>query len=148
MTTVTQPADSPRVTATAAALSSVGSKLQKTLFFEVLVILGNSAGALAMIGAAYGMATQDHFTGVNLYFGYLADGVPAALFAAAAVLTAVVAVRTWKMLGAANSGDTATLTQLSSPGWAVVAIFAGWVVPGITLLKVNAAIRDLGSEPR
>jgi len=148
MTTVTKPADRPPVTSTGVALSSIGSTLQKTLVFEVLVILGNSLGALAMIGAAYGMATQDHFTGASLYFGYLADGVPAALFAAAAVLTAVVAVSTWKMLNAANSGDIAMLRQLSSPGWAVVAVVASWVVPGIALRKVNAAIRELGSQSR
>ena len=140
MTTASQPADHLRVTSTTAALSRIGSKLQKTLIFEVVVILGNSVGALALIGATYAMAIQDRFTGANLFFGYLADGVPAALFAAAAVLTVVVAIRTWKMLNAANSGNIAALRQLSSPGWAVVAIFASWMVPGITLLKVIAAI--------
>jgi hypothetical protein len=145
MTTVHTPADR---LPSAAALSSISSKLQKALVFEVLVIVGNSAGALLMIGATYAMASQDHFTGATLFFGYLADGIPAALFVAAAALTAVVAIRTSKMLNAANSGDTAALRQLSSPGWAVVAIFASWVVPGITLLKVNEAIKELGSEPR
>jgi hypothetical protein len=148
MTTASQPADRLRVTSATAALSRIGSKLQRTLIFEVVVILGNSVGALALIGATYAMATQDRFTGANLFFGYLADGVPAALFAAAAVLTVVVAIRTWKMLNAANSGDIAALRQLSSPGWAVVAIFACWVVPGIALLKVNAAIKELTTEAR
>jgi hypothetical protein len=149
MTSASQAPDRlPATPSPAAALSSISSKLQKTLFFEVVVILGNSAGALAMIGATYAMATQDHFTGSTLFFGYLADGIPAALFAAAAVLTAVVAIRTWKMLTAANSGDIAALKEQSSPGWAVVAIFASWVVPGITLLKVNAAIKELTTQSR
>jgi len=148
MTTVTKPADRPPVTSTGVALSSIGSTLQKTLVFEVLVILGNSLGALAMIGAAYGMATQDHFTGASLYFGYLADGVPAALFAAAAVGAGVGGGRPGEMLKAAESGDIAMLRQLSSPGWAVVAVVASWVVPGIALRKVNAAIRELGSQSR
>jgi hypothetical protein len=148
MTTASQPADRLRVTSTAAALSSIGSKLQKALIFEVVAILGNSAAALALIGTTYAMATQDRFTGANLFFGYLADGMPAALFAAAAVLTVVVAIRTWKMLTAANSGDVAATRQLSSPGWAVVAILASWVVPGITLRKVNAAIKELQAEAR
>jgi hypothetical protein len=149
MTSASQAPDRlPATPSPAAALSSISSKLQKTLFFEVVVILGNSAGALAMIGATYAMATQDRFTGSTLFFGYLADGIPAVLFAAAAELTVVVAIRTWKMLTAANSGDIAALKQLSSPGWAVVAIFACWVVPGITLLKVNAAIKELQTEAR
>jgi hypothetical protein len=147
MSTVTKPADRSQVTPSA-ALSGISSKLQKALAFEVLAFLGNSTAALALIGATYGMATLDHFTGVTLFFGYLADGIPAALFAAAAVLTAVVAVRTWKMLDAASRGDVAALGRLSSPGWAVVAIVASWVIPGRTLRKVHAAIRDLGNEPR
>ena len=145
MTTVPTSADR---LPSAAALSSISSKLQKNLLFLVLVFVGNSVGALVMIGATYGMATQDRFTGATLYFGYLADGIPAALFVAAAALTVVVAIRTWKMLGAANSGDIAALRQLNSPGWAVVAIFACWVGPGITLLKVNTAIKDLQTEAR
>ena len=145
MTTVPTSADR---LPSAAALSSISSKLQKNLFFLFLVFVGNSVGALVLIGATYAMATQDRFTGASLYFGYLADGIPAAVFAAAAALTTVVAIRTWKMLTAANSGEIAALTQLSSPGWAVVAIFACWVVPGITLLKVNTAIKELKTEPR
>ena len=147
MSTVTKPADRPQVTPSA-ALSVISSKLQKALAFEVLAFLGNSTAALALIGATYGMATLDHFTGVTLFFGYLADGIPAALFAAAAVLTAVVAVRTWKMLDAASRGDVAALGRLGSPSWAVVAIVASWVIPGRTLRKVHAAIRNIGSEPR
>jgi len=143
MTTVQTPADR---LSSAAALSRIGSKLQKNLFFLVLVILGNSVAALMLIGATYGMATEDRFTGARLYFGYLADGIPAALFAAAAVLTVVVAIRTWKMLSATHAGDVAALKRLSSPGWAVVAIFACWVAPGITLLKVNKAIMELKTE--
>jgi hypothetical protein len=143
MTTVRTPTHG---LSSAAALSGISSKLQKNLLFMVLVIVGNSVGALVMAGATYAMATQDHFTGASLYFGYLADGIPAALFVAAAVLTVAVAVRTWRMLNAANGGDIAALKSLSSPGWAVVAIFACWVVPGITLLKVNTAIR--GTQDR
>lgn len=145
MTTVPTSADR---LPSAAALSSISSKLQKNLFFLFLVFVGNSVGALVLIGTTYAMATQDRFTGASLYFGYLADGIPAVVFAAAAALTTVVAIRTWKMLTAANSGEIAALTQLSSPGWAVVAIFACWVVPGITLLKVNTAIKELKTEPR
>jgi hypothetical protein len=52
------------------------------------------------------------------------------------------------MLDAANNGDIAMLRQLSSPGWAVVAVVASWVVPGIALRKVNAAIKELGSQSR
>ncbi len=147
MATVAQAPDRMPVTSSAAALSRISSRLQKNLFVEVLVILGNSCGALVMIGTAYAMATQDRFTGATLYFGYLADGIPAALLAAGAVLTVVVANRTWKMLTAANRGDIAALKTLSSPGWAVVAIFSSWVGPGISLLKVSRAISELGSEP-
>lgn len=145
MTTVQNPADR---LPSAAALSSISSRLAKNLFFLVLVILGNSVAALLLIGAAYAMATQDHFTGSTLYFGYLADGIPAAVFAAAAVLSVVVAIRTWTMLSAANSGDLAALRRLSSPGWAVVAIVACWVFPGLMLQKVNAAIKGLPADVR
>ena len=130
MTNVQAPAD--RLSSTA-ALSSISSKLQKNLFFLVLVIPCNAVGAVMLIGATYAMATQDHFTGASLFFGYLADGIPAVFFAAAAVLAVVVTIKTWRMLDAANSGDIAALKRLSSPGWAVVAIFACWVGPGITL---------------
>ena len=145
MTTVSRPAD--RLPA-AAALSGITSKLQKILLVEGLVFLGNGAAAVALIVATYGMATEDHFTGTTLVSGYLADGIPAALFAAAAVLTACVAVRTWKMLGAADRGDVAALTRLSSPGWAVIAMIASWVIPGRKLQQVNGAIMELGSESR
>jgi hypothetical protein len=145
MTTVSTSADRPSA---ATALSGITSKLQKILLAEVLVFLGNSAAAVALIVATYGMATEDHFTGTTLVSGYLATGIPAALFAAAAVLTACVAVRTWKMLDAAGRGDVATLTRLSSPGWAVIAMIASWVIPGRMLQQVNGTIRELGSESR
>lgn len=134
--------------ASAAALSSITGKLQRNLFFLILVFLGNCAACVALIVGTYGMATEDHFTGTTLVSGYLATGIPAAIFAAAAVLTVMVSIRTWKMLSAANSGDVAALRQLSSPGWAIVAIFASWVGPGLTLLKVNTAIKELQTEPR
>ena len=118
MTTVSRPADRALAPPT---LSGITSKLQKTLLVEALVFVGNSAAAVALIIATYGMATEDHFTGTTLVSGYLATGIPAALFAAAAALTACVAVRTWKMLDAAGRGDVAALTRLSSPGWAVAA---------------------------
>ena len=143
MTTVSRPAGRPPA---ATALSGITSKLQKILLAEVLVFLGNGAAAVALINATYGMATEDHFTGATLVSGYLADGIPAALFAAAAVLTACVAVRTWKMLDAAGRGDVAALARLSSPGWAVIAMIASWVIPGRMLQQVNGAIRELGSE--
>lgn len=145
MTTVSRPAD--RALA-ATALSGITSKLQKILLAEVLVFLGNSAAAVALIVATYGMATQDHFTGSTLVSGYLASGIPAALFAVAAALTACVAVRTWKMLDASGRGDVAALARLSSPGWAVIAMIASWVIPGRMLQQVNGAIRELGSESR
>ena len=145
MTTVSKPADRQLALPT---LSGITSKLQKILLVEVLVFLGNSAAAVALIIATYGMATEDHFTGSTLVSGYLADGIPAALFAVAAVLTACVAVRTWKMLGAVGRGDVAALTRLSSPGWAVIAMIASWVIPGRMLQQVNGTIRELGSESR
>ena len=77
----------------------------------------------------------------TLVSGYLASGIPAALFAAAAALTACVAVRAWMMLDAADRGDVAALTRLSSPGWAVIAMIASWVIPGRMLQQVNGAIR-------
>ena len=143
MTTVSRPADRALAPPT---LSGITSKLQKTLLVEALVFVGNSAAAVALIIATYGMATEDHFTGTTLVSGYLATGIPAALFAAAAALTACVAVRTWKMLDAAGRGDVAALTRLSSPGWAVIAMIASWVIPGRMLQQVNGAIRELGSE--
>ncbi len=145
MATVQTPADR---LPSAAALSSIRRRLQKNLFFLVLVILGDTVAALMLIGATYAMATQDHFTGSTLFFGYLASGIPAAGFAAGAVLSVVVAMRTWKMLSAANGGDLAALSRLSSPGWAVVAIFACWVFPGLTLQKVNAEIKGLRADAR
>jgi len=145
MTTVSRPADRALAPPT---LSGITSKLQKTLLVEALVFVGNSAAAVALIIATYGMATEDHFTGTTLVSGYLATGIPAALFAAAAALTACVAVRTWKMLDAAGRGDVAALTRLSSPGWAVIAMIASWVIPGRMLQQVNGAIRELGSESR
>ena len=140
MTTVENPADR---LPSAAALSHISGKLQLNLVFLILVLLGNIVGALALIVATYGMAT-----GATLVSGYLTSGLPAAFFVAAAVLTVMVAARTWQMLSAANSGDIAALTRLSSPSWAIVAIFACWVFPGITLLKVNTAVRELRPEAR
>ena len=139
MTTVSRPADRPLAPT---ALSGITSKLQKILLVEVLVFLGNSAAAVALVIATYSMATEDRFTGTTLVSGYLATGIPAALFAAAAALTACVAVRTWKML------DVAALTRLSSPGWAVIAMIASWVIPGRMLQQVNGAIRELGIQSR
>ena len=67
MTTVQTPADR---LSSAAALSGISSKLQKNLFFLVLVILGNSVATLMLIGGTYDMATEDRFTGARLYFGW------------------------------------------------------------------------------
>jgi len=145
LTTVSKPADRQLALPT---LSGITSKLQKILLVEVLVFLGNSAAAVALIIATYSMATEDHFTGTTLVSGYLASGIPAALFAAAAVLTACVAVRTWKMLDAAGRGDVAALTRLSSPGWAVIAMIASWVIPGRMLQQVNGAIGELRIQSR
>ena len=145
MTTASTTADS---LSAPAALARISSKLQTNLIFLVLVLVGNIVGAAMLIAGTYSMATEDHFTGSTLFFGYLASGIPAALFAAAAVLTVVVMIRTWRMLTAANSGDIAALKRLSSPGWAVVAVFACWVGPGKTLLNVNAAVRELPAETR
>lgn len=145
MTTVHSPAD--RLPA-ATALSRISGKLQRNLVFLILVLVGNILAAVALIVATYGMATEDHFTGATLVSGYLADGIPAAFFVAASVLTVVVAIRTGKMLSAANDGDIAALKQTSSPSWAVIAIFACWVFPGITLLRVNTAVRELSTETR
>ena len=145
MTTVSRPADRALAPPT---LSGITSKLQKTLLVEALVFVGNSAAAVALIIATYGMATEDHFTGTTLVSGYLATGIPAALFAAAAALTACVAVRTWKMLDAAGRGDVAALTRLSSPGWAVIAMIASWVIPGRMLQQVNGAIGELRIQSR
>jgi len=145
MTTVSRPADRALAPPT---LSGITSKLQKTLLVEALVFVGNSAAAVALIIATYGMATEDHFTGTTLVSGYLATGIPAALFAAAAALTACVAVRTWKMLDAAGRGDVAALARLSSPGWAVIAMIASWVIPGRMLQQVNSAVGELGNESR
>ena len=145
MTTVSRPAERPLAPT---ALSGITSKLHKILLVEALVFVGNSAAAVALIIATYGMATEDHFTGTTLVSGYLATGIPAALFAAAAALTACVAVRTWKMLDAAGRGDVAALTRLSSPGWAVIAMIASWVIPGRMLQQVNSAVGELGNESR
>jgi len=145
LTTVSKPADRQLALPT---LSGITSKLQKILLVEVLVFLGNSAAAVALIIATYSMATEDHFTGTTLVSGYLAVGIPAALFGAAAALTACVAVRTWKMLDAAGRGDVAALTRLSSPGWAVIAMIASWVIPGRMLQQVNGAIRELRIQSR
>ena len=60
MTSVQTPADR---LSSAAALSGIGSKLQKNLIFLVLVTLGNAVGAVMLIGATYAMATEDRFTG-------------------------------------------------------------------------------------
>ena len=145
MTTVSRPVDRQGA---ATALSGITSKLQKILLVEVLVFLGNSAAAVALIIATYGMAIEDHFTGATLVSGYVASGIPAALFGAAAVLTACAAVRTWEMLDAAGRGDVAALTRLSSPGWAVIAMIASWVIPGRMLQQVNKTIREFGSDAR
>ena len=140
MATVTQTTDE---LARAAPLPGIRSQLLKALIFEAVAMLVNVAGALALVGATIGMATEDNFTGATLYFGYLADGLPAAFFAAAAVLSVAVAVRTWRLLDAANRGDVPALKRLSSPGWAVVGIFASYVAPGIQLLRANGTIQDL-----
>ena len=75
MTTVSKPADRQLALPT---LSGITSKLQKILLVEVLVFRGNSAAAVALIIATYGMATEDHFTGSTRVSSYLADGIPAA----------------------------------------------------------------------
>src|SRR5215472_6510028 len=117
--------------------TGIRSRLLTALIFEVLALLVSAVGVLMMVGATIGMATEDNFTGVTLFFGYLADGIPAAFLAAGAALTVPVGIRTWKLLDAADRGDAAALKRLSSSGWAVVGIFASYVVPGILLLRAN-----------
>lgn len=62
---------------------------------------------------------------------------------ATSVLTAVVAIRTWRKLAAANRRDTTALKRLSSPRWAVIAIFFSLFGPGVSLQWVNRAISEL-----
>jgi hypothetical protein len=146
MATVTQTTDEhvgARGGTRAAQLTGIRSRLLTALIFEVVALLVSAVGVLMMVGATIGMATEDNFTGVTLFFGYLADGIPAAFLAAGAAFTVPVGIRTWKLLDAADRGDVAALKRLSSSGWAVVGIFASYVVPGILLLRANRAIRDL-----
>ncbi len=127
----------------AAQLSSVRSRLLKALIFEIFVILVNFFGALAMVGATIGMATEDNFTGATLYFGYVSDLGPAVLIVAGLVLTIILAIRTWRMLDAASSHNVQALRKLSSLGWAVIAIFSSYILTGILLLRVNRSIGEL-----
>ena len=130
------------VAAAEAQRSAIRSRLVKALVFEILAAIVSIFGALEMIGATIGMATEDNFKGVTLYFGYLADGLPAAFFITSAALSVTLAVRTWRMLAAANRDDVATLRQLNSLGWVAIAYVFSWVVPGFHLLKANRLIRE------
>ena len=127
----------------AVQLAGARSRLLKAFIFEILVILVNLIGALAMVGATIGMATEDNFTGATLYFGYLSDLGPAALLVTGLVLTVILAIRTWRMLDAANSNNVQALRNLSSLGWAVTAIFSSYILTGILLLRVNRSIGEL-----
>ncbi|HKF17982.1 MAG TPA: hypothetical protein VKF14_12420 [Candidatus Dormibacteraeota bacterium] len=129
-------------------LARIRTRLQQILIFEIAVLLANLCGVFAMIGATYAMATLDGFTGVNLYFGYLSDGSIVAALVAIEVLTLVVAVRTWRMLQAANTGDLPALKKLSSAGWAVIAIFSSYIATGIVLRRINEMTRTLDVEAR
>ena len=133
--------DRPGATAEAQR-SAIRSRLLKALVFEILAIIVSIWGALEMVGATIGMATEDRFTGVTLYFGYLADGLPAAFLLASAALSVVGAVRTWRMLSAANRDDLVTLKRLNSLGWVAIAYVFSWIVPGYHLLKANRLIRE------
>jgi len=141
MSAVTQASDRTQ-------LALIRTRLQQILIFEIAVLLANLYGVFAMIGATYAMATLDGFTGVNLYFGYLSDGSIVAALVAIEVLTVVVAVRTWRMLQAANTGDIPALKKLSSAGWAVIAIFSSYIATGIALQRINEMIRTLDVEVR
>lgn len=148
MSTVTHSAErvSSAGPAAQAHSSRIAGRLQKLLVFEIVVLLANLYGAFVMIGVTYAMATEDGFTGVNLYFGYLSDLSVVAVLIASEVLTLLVAVRTWRMLSAATKGDLATLRRFSSAGWATIAIFSSYIVTGIVLLGVNREIRALETE--
>ena len=128
--------------ATEAQRSAIRSRLLKALVFEILAALVSTFGAFMMVGATIGIATEDRFTGVTLYFGYLADGLPAAFLIASAALSVVLVVRTWRMLAAANRDDLATLHKLNSLGWVAIAYVFSWIVPGHHLLKANRLIRE------
>ena len=123
--------------------SAIRSRLLNALVFEILAAVASAWGAFYMIGATIGMATEDHFTGVALYFGYLADGIPAAFLISSAVLSVTLAVRTWRMLSAANRDDVPTLRRFNSLGWVAIAYVFSWIVPGFHLLKANRLIREV-----
>jgi hypothetical protein len=129
-------------TATEDQMAGIRSRLLKALVFEILAIVVSVIGSLYMVGSTIAMATEDHFAGVTLYFGYLADGIPAAFFLSAAVLSLVLSVRVWRMLSAASSGDVATLRRLNSLGWVAIAFVFSWIVPGVYLLRANRLIRE------
>ncbi|HEX2646569.1 MAG TPA: hypothetical protein VHO95_05035 [Candidatus Dormibacteraeota bacterium] len=127
-------------------MSTIASRLQKVLGVEIGILLLNLFGVFEMVGATYGMATEDGFTGVTLYFGYLTDGAILAALVAIEILTAVVTVRTWRMLDAANKGNVGALKNLSSAGWATIAIFSSYVATGLMLLKVNTMVHALDAK--
>ena len=128
--------------ATEVQRSAIRSRLLKALVFEILAVIASVWGALYMVGATIGMATEDKFTGVTLYFGYLTDGLPTAFLITSAVLSLTLAVRTWRMLGAANRDDLATLRKLNSLGWVAIAYVFSWIVPGFHLQRANRLIRE------
>ena len=140
MSTVDQTPERTLRTGSDGTLARVKSTLITAMVFDILAIVVNVVGAFNLVGATYGMATEDHFTGVNLYFGYLADGGLVVFFIAAAVLSIAIAIRIWRMLDAANGDDLEALKRQSSLGWAVIAIFSGYVVTGAWLLRVNRAL--------
>jgi hypothetical protein len=124
-------------------LSSVFGGLVRTLVFEILAALGSAYGAFAMIGVIYSVLSQDNFHGATLYFAYLSNGTLILVLAASSAISVAVAGRVLRMLRAANDGDVAGLRKLSSPGWAIAAIFGSYVLPGVWLLRIHRTIRTL-----
>lgn len=55
--------------------------------------------------------------------------------------------RILRMRSAATTGDIATLKQLNSTGWSIIALLFAGIIPGVMLLIADGTINELNSSP-
>ena len=107
----------------AAKLSSIRTYLLVAMIFNILVLLIWLVWTLLLILVVVGL-----------------------IFLVPLIISVLTLRRIMRMRSAAAAGDVATLKQLNSTGWAIIALIFAGIIPGIMLLISDGSITELSTS--
>jgi putative membrane protein len=126
-----------------AKLASIKTYMTIAFIFNILGVIGFAIGGLIQV-VTWATLSSYFFYAPGYATGLIIYGIVLLVFA---VIAIIVLMRTYKMYGAANKGDIATLKQYNNMMWAILALIFAGVLPGIMLLIAFGPINELGQSP-